>query len=466
MNSFGIIGLGVMGRNLAFNLMDSQIRLSLYNRAEDKSIIEEFKKESTQFLGQYDLFTELQSFVQSLVAPRKILLMVKAGEAVDELIHLLLPLLIEGDVLIDGGNSFYRDTIRRESFLNDKGIFFVGCGISGGEKGARYGASIMPGGQEEAVKMLLPYLNSMAALDNNQKPCTTWISENGSGHFIKMVHNGIEYGEMQLLAEIYHLLKVYGFSNDEISNVFFSWNSGKLNSYLLDISAQIMKYKVDGSYLIDLIYDSAGNKGTGSWSAIEALKLGLPNTMMSDAVFARYISSFKNERVVNASLLNYLEDSIIKSDLNLETLKSAYAFARMINHHQGFELMRHAAIEFGWKLDFKEICRIWSNGCIIRSQLMDDLRGVFSDSESILTDRDSMASLKTQLDDLKKTIVFFMNSSIPCSLFSSSYNYFVAFTTSKLPANLIQAQRDYFGAHTYKRLDKDLDQSFHTNWDN
>lgn len=460
-SDFGIIGLGVMGKSIALNIAEKGFQTSVYNRniLGEEHIVSTFLEENYNFKN-INGFTELAPFIESLEQPRKLLIMVKAGEAIDQIISQITPLLSPNDIIIDGGNSHYKDTQRRSIYLNEENLIFVGCGISGGEEGARKGPSIMPGGTQESYQLIAPVLEEIAAKDKNNKPCCTHIGTGGAGHFIKMVHNGIEYVEMQLLAEIYALLSTT-MNNEEIATVFKQWNNTNLSSYLLEITIEILLKKENGSYLLDLILDKAGNKGTGSWSSKAAFDLGSVNTLMSSAVFARYISSFKEKRINLSKMVN---KTTTLEQVDLEILKKAYHFARIVNHYQGFELMKKASEEYNWKLNFSEIARIWTNGCIIRSGFMEELVILFKDNDEILASNNILKFLKTSENSLVEVLKFGLTNRVSLDCFCSSYNYWITITSENLPANLIQAQRDYFGAHTYQLKNDSSNNFHHTNW--
>lgn len=459
---FGVIGLGVMGGNLSHNIIKNGFSLSVYNRA-----VEGEAHLVTDFLNEHktndSVFgtTQLEEFVASLERPRKIFIMIKAGSAIDYLIDQLLPLLSENDIVIDGGNSYYEDTNRRKTYLEKKGISYIGCGVSGGALGALNGPSLMVGGTHGAYNEVKVILESIAAKDKDNEPCCALLGPEGSGHFIKMIHNGIEYVEMQLLAELYALLSTQ-YSNNQIASIFSEWNESELNSYLLDITAQILTKKENGTYIIDSILDKAGNKGTGSWSSKVAFDLGSVNTMMASAVFARYISSFKTQREILSEQISTKREV---EELNLETLKSAYKFARIINHYQGFEILRQASKAYNWSLNLSEIARVWTNGCIIRSVFMEQSIDLLNDGQSYL-DHKSVINLLHKFEvDIKDILGTGLKVRISLSAFHSAYDYWIAMTTKRLPANLIQAQRDYFGAHTYQKIGHSYDEYFHTNWE-
>ncbi len=461
-SEFGVFGLGVMGSSISLNIADKGYELSVYNRADsgEEEVVNNFitiNAHRSNIKG----FTDLKLFINSLARPRKILIMIKAGPTVDLVLKHLIPLLSEGDIIIDGGNSHYLNTKKRFEFAQSHGIEFIGAGISGGEEGARKGPSIMPGGKKESYAYVSEILESIAAKDDFGKTCCTYIGPEGSGHFIKMVHNGIEYVEMQLLAELYGLMSKR-MSNEEIAAVFESWNQGKLSSYLLEITIKILRKKEGDEYLLDMILDKAGNKGTGSWSSKAAFDMGIPNTMMSAAVFARYISSFKATRQIIAKLVD--SDNDVNKELNINVLEKAYEFSRLVNHQQGFKLMRQASESNGWELHFSDIARIWSNGCIIKSHLMNLLHKEFQTNDDLF----EMEMVKDELINgesaTREVLMMALQERISVHCFSAAYNYWVDMTTERLPANLIQAQRDFFGAHTYQRVDAPESDFYHTKW--
>lgn len=459
-SSFGVIGLGVMGKNLAWNILNKGHTLSVYNRMADgeERLVEDFLSNSSRYANLQG-FTDLSSFVASLEAPRKILLMIKAGSVVDQVCESIAPLLSADDVLIDGGNSHYEDTKRRVETLGKQQIHFVGCGISGGEEGARNGPSMMPGGSRASYDRIAPVLESIAAKDKNGDSCCAYIGPDGSGHFVKMIHNGIEYAEMQLLAEAYHLLRL-NYTNEEIAQVFEEWNRGDLSSYLLEITVHILRKKEGEQDLLDLVLDKAANKGTGSWSSQATLGLGMPTTMMTDAVFARYISSFKAER----SKLSQMIQRKVEGSFDPQQIQDTYRFARILNHQQGFALIARASTEYHWQLDLSSIARIWTNGCIIRSAFMERMIDVLKQANTLF-DNDTVVKELAQLEGSASEVLqqgILSGCALPS--FSSAYQYWLGMTTERLPANLLQAQRDYFGAHTYQRIDQPETAFFHSNW--
>lgn len=459
---FGVFGLGVMGSSLSMNIADKGFALSVYNRAEgsEKEVVKNFM-EANAHRENLQGFTDLKAFIASIERPRKILMMIKAGPVVDLVLKNLIPLLSKGDIIIDGGNSHYLNTKKRFEFSRDHGIEYIGAGVSGGEEGARRGPSIMPGGSGDSYAKVSEVLEAIAAKDDFGKTCCAYIGPDGSGHFIKMVHNGIEYVEMQLLAELYGLMRSE-MSNSDIANAFEAWNKDELSSYLLGITSEILRKKEGEAYLLDLILDKAGNKGTGSWSSKAAFDLGIPNTMMSEAVFARYISSFKESREKFSGLVEIKKNA--NDTLDLNTLKKAYQFARIINHQQGFKLMEMASDTYHWSLNFAEIARIWSNGCIIKSQLMNRLHGYFKKDTDLFYMNDLTQFLIEGENSVKQLLEYGLGQRVSLHCFSASYYYWIDMTTKNLPANLIQAQRDFFGAHTYQRVDKSSEDYYHTQW--
>lgn len=462
-SSFGVFGLGVMGKSIAINIAQKKHNLSVYNRIEgdEANVVSEFLNENMSLTGLKG-FTDIEAFVKSIQSPRKILLMVNAGETIDLVINDLIPFLNADDIIIDGGNSHFLDSKRRHAILKEKQIYFISCGISGGELGAKNGPSLMLSGDEKAYKMIAPVLESIAAKDKNEKPCCAYLGKQGSGHFIKMIHNGIEYAEMQLLAEIVDILSVT-MTYKDIVRLFKLWKTRGLSSYLLEITCQILETKEGEHYILDLILDSASNKGTGSWSSKAALDLGEPNSMMSAAVFARYISTFKNDRIRFAS--KHKKNEVVHAkQIDLEALEKAYEFARIINHHQGFSLLNSASLTYNWNLELTEIARVWTNGCIIKSDFLEECQTIFKKENQLLNN--DVLSLKVfnleqgMTDALEYTLTHRL--SVPCLY--AAHVYWVSLTTAQSSANLIQAQRDFFGAHTYKRIDSDIKKDFHTNW--
>jgi 6-phosphogluconate dehydrogenase len=465
---FGVIGLAVMGKNLALNVESRGYSVSVFNRTYKKT--EDFMANEAKGKNFFGAET-IEEFVDSLEKPRKIMLMVKAGPATDKTIETLRPLLDEGDIIIDGGNTFFQDTIRRNKELDESGIHFIGTGVSGGEEGALKGPSIMPGGQAEAYKHVAPILEAISAKVEGDS-CVTYIGPNGAGHYVKMVHNGIEYGDMQLIAEAYFILKnVLGLSAEELHDVFKDWNQGELDSYLIEITTDIFTKKDDetGKPMVDVILDKAGQKGTGKWTSQSALDLGVPLPVITESVFARFISALKDERVKASKILSGPSAESLpyegdKEEL-IEAIRQALYMSKITSYAQGFAQMRTASEEYDWNLDYGEIAMIWRGGCIIRAQFLQKIKEAF--------DRDAQLA-NLMLDDyfkdivekyqssLRKVLAVAMERGIPVPGFAGALAYYDSYRTETLPANLIQAQRDYFGAHTYERVDKDG--VFHTEW--
>lgn len=462
-SEFGLFGLGVMGKSLCRNLANNGFKIAMFNRHVDGvevDIAKDFKAKFPE-LSQSEAFDDTADFVSALQQPRRIMLMVNAGKTIDYVIEDLLPHLSENDILIDGGNSNYVNTKERVDYLKTKGIHFIGAGVSGGEEGALKGPSIMPSGDLEAYKSVQPFLEEIAAKDKNGLPCCTYVGPEGSGHFIKMVHNGVEYVEMQLLAEVATILEALGQNPDDIANTFQTWKS-TANSYLLEITADIFRKKEDDDWLVNKILDKAGNKGTGNWTTIASAELGVPSTLIASALFSRYISFYKEERLQ----LNQNFKKSSTSELNLTTndILEAYQFARIINHYQGFKLISEASNKFSWDLNLSEIARIWTNGCIIRSVLMEDLIDVFKDTTNILTNSKLIDLVNQYRPSIKKVVSQCVLNDITTPALGEAIQFLNGITTPYASANIIQAQRDYFGAHTYQRLDDDSGKNHHTNW--
>ncbi len=460
---FGLLGLGVMGKSLSRNLAQKGFKLSLYNRHlknKEEDIASRFIQEYPELSGSLP-FDEIAPFVQSLVMPRKMMLMVPAGDALDALIEDLLPHLSEGDILIDGGNSHYEKTKMRAEQLQSKGIHLIGAGVSGGEEGALKGPSIMPGGEKHVYDQVAPYLEKIAAKDKNKLPCCTYIGPDGSGHFVKMVHNGIEYVEMQLLAEVYNLLKNIGYAPNEISNLLHSWPE-KESSYLLDITIDILKKKEGEEWLVDKILDKAGNKGTGNWATVAAATLGVPSTLIANALFARYTSFYKEDRILAEKRFKQQGKSAIK--LSAEDILNAYSFARIVNHHQGFVLLKEASAHYQWNINLSELARIWTQGCIIRSTLMEDLVALFQNHENILDEPQYISTINSLKPAIKKVAIEALMSELDLPCMTASISFMNSYATANSAANIIQAQRDYFGAHSYQRNDEDSGKYHHTRW--
>ncbi|EKU49836.1 NADP-dependent phosphogluconate dehydrogenase [Staphylococcus massiliensis] len=460
----GVIGLAVMGKNLAWNIESRGNTVSVYNRSREKTDEMIQESEGKNIVPTYSL----EEFVQSLEKPRKILLMVKAGQATDATIDQLLPLLDYDDILIDGGNTNYNDTIRRNKALAESGINFIGTGVSGGEIGALTGPSIMPGGQKEAYLKVKDILESIAAKAEDGEPCVNYIGPNGAGHYVKMVHNGIEYADMQLIAESYILMKdLLGMTHTEISNTFKEWNQGELESYLIEITGDIFsKVDDDGKVLVEQIMDKAGQKGTGKWTSINALELGVPLTIITESVFARFISSLKDERT-NASKALHGPKANFEGDKAdfLEKIRKALYMSKICSYAQGFHQMAEASKAYEWNLQLGELAMIWREGCIIRAQFLQKIKDAYDNNaelENLLLDDYFKDIVTTYQDSLRDVVAEGVKNGVATPGFSASINYYDSYRTENLPANLIQAQRDYFGAHTYERKDKEG--VFHTEW--
>lgn len=460
-SQFGVLGLGVMGQSLALHLVEQGYRIAAYNRMApgEESVIPDFLQVSKN-LGQAVGFTDLRKFVEQLERPRKLLLMVKAGPLIDQILEQLTPFLSAGDILLDGGNSHYSDTERRQKLLGEQGIHWLGVGISGGEEGARHGASIMAGGDRDAYQQVEPILQALAA-PGIDKPCCAYIGPGGAGHFVKMVHNGIEYAEMQLLAELLALLSPK-MDYQAISYQFQRWNQDpEHQSYLLEITTHILRQKEGDQFLLDLILDKAGNKGTGAWSSQAAMQLGYPASLMSSAVYARYVSSMKERRVRLQPYGAAPGASLLLP--TIDDMEAAYFFARRINHWQGFSLIEETANAYRWEVDLGELARIWTNGCIIRSGLMEALSGILKEA-SLEKQPAFLKALQTREEAVVRLLQAGLASRIYLPVFSAALQFWVGITSAQSTANLIQAQRDFFGAHTYQRIDRPEEEFFHTNW--
>ncbi|MBP8941029.1 MAG: NADP-dependent phosphogluconate dehydrogenase [Saprospiraceae bacterium] len=463
LSEFGLAGLGVMGKSLARNLGAHGLKLSLFNqhvagKEENVALNSIAQFEELRSAKGFDL---IEPFVQSLSKPRKIFLMVPAGKVVDHMITALLPYLSPGDIVMDGGNSHFKDTERRHEALKSNHIHFVGIGVSGGEQGALTGPAIMPGGDEVAYDSIKPILNAIAAKDHQGLPCSTYIGPGGAGHFVKMIHNGIEYAEMQILAEVYWILKKgLGFDNEQIALSLEEWNKKSAASYLLEITYKILRHKTGIDYTLDLIADLSGSKGTGSWSLTAAAELGMSANLISESLFARFVSSLKTERKQAAS---FAEIEIKPVAITLDQLYEAFELARLINHHQGFEIMRTASEQYGWNLNLSEVARIWTNGCIIRSVLMQSIQTTIIGEQNLLVAQKQ--AVGEQRAALAQVVANSLSSGIPIPALSAALNFILAYSSENLPANLIQAQRDFFGAHTYRKQDDPYGISYHTEWE-
>lgn len=462
----GLIGLAVMGQNLVLNMNDHGYVVAVFNRTVSK--VDDFLNgtaKGTHVIGTHSL----EEFVAKLKRPRRIMLMVKAGDPVDEFIDLLLPLLDKGDIIIDGGNSLFTDTIRRCKDLEKKGIIYLGVGISGGEEGARHGPSIMPGGNPAGWEHVKDIFQAISAKADGE-PCCDWVGDEGAGHYVKMVHNGIEYGDMQLISEAYFLLrKGLGQTPDELQDIFKKWNDGDLNSYLIEITAKVLEEKDrDGTLLLDHILDVAGQKGTGKWTVINALDLGMPLTLIGEAVFARCLSALKEERLSAGKVLSGPE---IKFQGNkeefIQNIRQALYASKIISYAQGFMLMHQAAQEYQWKLNYGAVALMWRGGCIIRSQFLGKIKEAFDKNpklQNLLLDEYFSKEILKRQDGWRKVVVKAIELGIAAPCFSTALSYFDGYRAAESPANLLQALRDFFGAHTYERIDKPRGQFFHTDW--
>ena len=465
----GLIGLAVMGQNLVLNMTDHGFKVSVYNRSPQKT--EDFlasEPENTNLIGSYSI----EELVNSLKAPRKVMLMVKAGEVVDLFIDQLLPYLSEGDIIIDGGNSLYTDSERRTKSLQEKGIQFIGTGVSGGEEGARFGPSIMPGGNSAAWEAVKPIFQAISAKADNA-PCCDWVGDGGAGHYVKMVHNGIEYGDMQLIAESYHLMRYgLGMSAKKCQKVFSKWNKGVLDSYLIEITAEILKFTdKDGEPLVDKILDAAGQKGTGKWTGISSLELGIPVTLITESVYSRCLSALKEERVKAQAHFGKPPKplKLEKDDRKamLKAIHDALYASKIISYAQGYMLMREAAKEFGWHLNYGGIALMWRGGCIIRSTFLGEIKAAYEkepELQNLLLADFFSDALNDSDENWRKAVTFAISQKIPVPALSSALAFFDGYKTANLPANILQAQRDYFGAHTYERVDAPRGEFFHTDW--
>ena len=467
LSDIAVIGLAVMGENLILNMANSGYTVTAYNRSTEKvTAFVEGRAKGKSIRGAYSV----EELIDSLSKPRKVMLMVKAGRAVDAVIEQLLPLLDEGDIIIDGGNTNYPDTNRRVKYLKEQGILFVGSGVSGGEEGALTGPSIMPGGSREAWPAVKPIFQDIAAKLDDGSACCDWVGDEGAGHFVKMVHNGIEYGDMQLLCEAYHVMSsLMGMDADEIEKVFADWDQGDLDSYLVEISRDIMGYRdEDGEPLVEKILDTAGQKGTGKWTGVNALDMGIPLTLIGEAVFSRCLSAQKEQRVEASKVITGPTPSFDgdKAEL-IEDLRQAVYASKIVSYAQGYLLMREAAKEFGWELNYGGIALMWRGGCIIRSAFLGKITEAFAKNpelNNLLLDDFFREKVEAAQAGWRRLVATAVMNGIPTPAITSALNYFDGFRTARLPANLLQAQRDYFGAHTYERIDSPRGQFFHTDW--
>jgi len=468
LSDIGVVGLAVMGENLILNIESKGFRVTAYNRTVDK--VENFvngRAKGKNILGAHSI----EELTASLKSPRKVMLMVKAGKPVDDFIELLIPHLHQGDIIIDGGNSHFPDTERRVKYVESKGLRYIGTGVSGGEEGALLGPSIMPGGSKNTWPEVKPIFQGIAAKVADGSPCCDWVGDGGAGHFVKMVHNGIEYGDMQLICEVYQIMKdVLKMNADEMHEVFKEWNEGELDSYLIEITRDILAYKdADGSPLIEKILDTAGQKGTGKWTGTVALELGIPLTLITESVFSRCLSAIKDERVAASKVLMAGPQTFFNGDKKefLQQLRDALYSAKVISYAQGYQMMKAAAKEFGWELNYGNIALMWRGGCIIRSRFLSNIKEAFdknADLTNLLLDPYFAEKIQACQQGLRNVTATSMMNGIPVPCLSAAINYYDGYRTERLPANLLQAQRDYFGAHTYERLDQPRGQFFHTNW--
>ena len=463
----GLIGLAVMGENLVLNMESKGFTVAVFNRTVEK--VDAFiagRGAGKNFIGCHSI----KEFCVSLERPRKVMMLVKAGKAVDDFIEQVLPFLEPGDIIIDGGNSHFPDTIRRTKYVESKGLLYIGAGVSGGEEGALLGPSIMPGGSPAAWPAVKPVFQKISAHTEAGEPCCEWVGENGAGHFVKMVHNGIEYGDMQMICETYQMMKEgLGLSNEEMHEVFKDWNNSELDSYLIEITRDILGYKTDsGEAVIDQILDTAGQKGTGKWTAVSALDLGQPLTLIGEAVFARCLSALKDERVAASKVFSGPKAKFQGDKAALiEDLKQALYASKIVSYAQGYQLMRAAAEEFGWKLNNGGIALMWRGGCIIRSVFLGKIKAAFDTNPELVNLLLAPFFAKAVEDaqaGWRRVICKSVELGIPLPAISAALAYYDGYRAARLPANLLQAQRDYFGAHTYERLDKPRGQFFHTNW--
>jgi 6-phosphogluconate dehydrogenase len=467
LSDIGLIGLAVMGENLVLNMESKGFTVSVFNRSTQK--VDDFvsgRAKGKNIVGTHSL----QELVQSLKCPRKVMLMIKAGNAVDEMINNLIPFLSPGDIIIDGGNTHFPDTNRRTAFVESKGLLYIGTGVSGGEEGALLGPSIMPGGSKKAWEFVKPVFQAIAAKVEDGTPCCDWVGENGAGHFVKMVHNGIEYGDMELITEAYQMMRVLlHLEADEMHLIFKKWNEGVLDSYLIEITRDILAYKdTDGKPLVDKILDTAGQKGTGKWTVVSSLEMGIPLTLIGEAVFSRCLSAVKEERVAASKILHGPVPGF-KGDKEkfIEDIKQALYAAKIVSYAQGYSLMKAAATEYKWKLNYGGIALMWRGGCIIRSAFLSKIKDAYDNNPEItnlLLDPFFKKELEKAQSGWRNVVSAAALNGIPLSAISSALAYYDGYRCEKLPANLLQAQRDYFGAHTYELIDKPRGEFFHTNW--
>ena len=465
---FGLIGLAVMGENLVLNIESRGYSVAVFNRTVEK--VDRFingRAQGKNIVG----CRSIEELIQNLERPRKAMLLVKAGPAVDDFIDMLIPQMDAGDIIIDGGNTYFEDTIRRTKYVEEKGLLYIGTGVSGGEEGALRGPSIMPGGSPAAWEHVKPIFQAIAAKAPDGSPCCDWVGSDGAGHFIKMVHNGIEYGDMQMICEAYSLMKnMLGMTNKEMEAAFQDWNKGELDSYLIEITSEIMGYEDEetGNPMVEMILDTAGQKGTGRWTSEQALALGIPAMTIAEAVFARTMSAIKEERVAASKILKGPEIDFSGSKKEFaEMIRKALYASKICSYAQGYQLLQAAAEEYHWALKFDRIALLWRAGCIIRAQFLGKINEAFSNNpnlENLLLDDYFRSVIDSTQDAWRKVIAAAIENGIPVPAFSSALAYYDGYRSGRLPANLLQSQRDYFGAHTYERIDKPRGEFFHTNW--
>ncbi len=463
----GLIGLAVMGENLVLNMESRGFRVAVFNRTVEK--VDKFingRGAGKNFIGAHSV----EELVKSLKRPRKVMMLVKAGQAVDDFIEQIIPYLEPGDIIIDGGNTHFPDTNRRTKYVESKGLLYIGTGVSGGEEGALLGPSIMPGGSKAAWEHVKPIFQAIAAKVEDGSPCCDWVGENGAGHFVKMVHNGIEYGDMQLICEAYQIMTdLLGLSYDEMHDVFREWNEGELDSYLIEITRDILGYRdEDGAPIVEKILDTAGQKGTGKWTAVSALDLGIPLTLIGEAVFSRCLSAIKEERVAASKLISgpVAKFSGDKKAF-IEDLRKALYASKVVSYAQGYALMSAAAEEYGWNLNYGGIALMWRGGCIIRSVFLGKIKEAFDknhDLKNLMLDPFFKDKLEDAQASWRRVIATTVTNGIPVPALTTALAYFDGYRSERLPANLLQAQRDYFGAHMYERVDRPRGEFFHTNW--
>ena len=462
-----LIGLAVMGQNLILNMNDHGFTVVAYNRTISK--VDDFlnkEAKGTKVIGAHSI----QEMVGLLKKPRRVMMLVKAGPPVDEFIEQLIPVLEPGDIIIDGGNSLFEDTMRRTKYVESKGLLYIGTGVSGGEEGARHGPSIMPGGSPAAWPHVKDIFQKIAAKVDDGTPCCDWVGENGAGHYVKMVHNGIEYGDIQLICEAYQLMKDgLGMTDAEMQAVFTEWNKGELDSYLIEITSHILGFKdTDGQPLVEKILDTAGQKGTGKWTVMSSMELGIPITLMAEAVYSRCVSALKDERVAASKKLKGPRPKISGDRAKfVESIRHALYASKIISYAQGYMLMRAAAAEYQWNLNYGGIALMWRGGCIIRSRFLGDIKKAYDTNpklSNLLLDKFFKKAIKDAQRSWRNVVATAAKKGIPTPAFSTALNFYDSFRCERLPANLLQAQRDYFGAHTYERIDQPRGQFFHTNW--